>query len=441
MIQALNIVLANDPRTDANITTTTQNMFYPFGDHPQMESQDLGAGLLALRGYFSSVRTGVNRILVNVNVATGAFFKDKNLVDLVRDFGRMDTASQYREVIKFVKKLNFETNYMTSKDTKAKIRKVHSIYTLSPFGKNASNTKFDQTEANGKITSITVQQYFQQQWNVKLRNPQAPLVDYNNKSPRTSKDAKWIPMELCYVLPGQLSKRMLTPQQTSKMLSFAARRPFLNAESIVGNGLRVTKIDPGTKLIDFGIQVDTKLLTVNGRVLAIPSLQYRTKSCTPVNGAWNLDTKTLGPTPLYQSGVPKPGPWNCLVVSSGPHAPINGGSEALVQILFKFRRSLNSCGLRTCEFGRSVVANVNDEDLKNANYGKVQGTIYDALRKSSPSSKPQFLLILLPSTDAVLYDSIKYLCDVQQGIPTVCCQGSKFASASEQYFANVAMKM
>jgi eukaryotic translation initiation factor 2C len=148
---------------------------------------------------------------VNVNVATGAFFKDKNLLDLVREFGGIDTASQHRDVIKFVKKLNFVTNYMTSKDTKDKIRKMHSIYTLSPFGTNASNTKFDQTDANGKITSVTVQQYFQQQWNVKLRNPQAPLVDYNNKPLRTSKDAKWIPMELCSVLPGQLSKRMLTP--------------------------------------------------------------------------------------------------------------------------------------------------------------------------------------------------------------------------------------
>jgi eukaryotic translation initiation factor 2C len=378
---------------------------------------------------------------VNVNVATGAFFKDKNLLDLVREFGGIDTASQHRDVIKFVKKLNFVTNYMTSKDTKDKIRKMHSIYTLSPFGTNASNTKFDQTDANGKITSVTVQQYFQQQWNVKLRNPQAPLVDYNNKPLRTSKDAKWIPMELCSVLPGQLSKRMLTPQQTSKMLGFAARRPFLNAESIVGNGLRVTKIDPGTKLTDFGIRVGTKLLTVNGRVLAPPSLQYRTKSCTPVNGAWNLDNKTVGPTPFHpnKSGVPQT--WKCLVINSGPHVSISGGSEALVQILSKFRRFLDSYNIRTGDFGKTVVANVNNEDLKNARYKGVRSTIFSALRNSSPSSKPQFLLILLPSTDAVLYDSIKYLFDVQHGISTICCQGAKFASASEQYFANVAMKV
>lgn len=435
--------MANGPSTDPMITTTAQNKFYPYGNHPQMEAQDLGAGLRALRGYFSSVRTGVNRILVNINVATGAFFKEGSLLNLVNEFGGINNAGQHREAIKFVKKLNFETNYMTSRDTKGKVkagkkRKVHSVYTLSPFGKNATNTKFDLVDANGKTTSVTVQQYFQQQWGVQLRSPQSCLVDYNNKTPRTSKDSKWIPIELCFVLPGQLSKRMLKPQQTSNMLDFAARRPYYNAESIVGNGLQVTKINPGTGLTAFGIQVDTKLLTVNGRILAPPTLQYRLKPCTPANGAWNLDTRALGPAPFPRPGLL--GAFSCLVINSGPYDTIRGGFEETMHILKEFKQFLESYGLKPGDFGKPALANVNDGDLKNADYVKVQATIEQAM-KTGFKGKPNFLLIFLPSADAVLYDSIKYLCDTQLGIRNICCHGSKISKTSPQYFANVAMKL
>jgi eukaryotic translation initiation factor 2C len=62
-----------DPSTALNITTAG-NKFFPFGNHPQMESSDLEEGLQAQRGYFTSVRTSASRMLVNLNVATGAFY-------------------------------------------------------------------------------------------------------------------------------------------------------------------------------------------------------------------------------------------------------------------------------------------------------------------------------------------------------------------------------
>lgn len=73
-IDALNTIMAHGPSTALNITAAG-NKFFPFGNHPQMESYDLEDGLQAHRGYFTSVRTSVNRLLVNLNVATGAFYK------------------------------------------------------------------------------------------------------------------------------------------------------------------------------------------------------------------------------------------------------------------------------------------------------------------------------------------------------------------------------
>jgi eukaryotic translation initiation factor 2C len=74
-IQALNVLMTHGPSSNDGITTAGGNKFYPYGSHPHVQQADLGSGLQALRGYFTSVRTSVSRLLVNVNVATGAFYK------------------------------------------------------------------------------------------------------------------------------------------------------------------------------------------------------------------------------------------------------------------------------------------------------------------------------------------------------------------------------
>ena len=78
-INALNIIMAHGPSSEASIASRASK-FFPFGAHPQIEMIELGRGLQALRGYFSSVRTSVNRIIVSVNVATGAFYKSGSLL-------------------------------------------------------------------------------------------------------------------------------------------------------------------------------------------------------------------------------------------------------------------------------------------------------------------------------------------------------------------------
>jgi eukaryotic translation initiation factor 2C len=452
-IQALNVIMAHTPSSDRNIATAGGNRFYPFGVHPQMQIANLGGGLQALRGYFSSVRTSVNRILVNVNVATGAFYKSGPLLDVMKDFtGGPPPPNdfQQRRLATFLRKLRFETNYIPETDGKGKPkkvngrvvtkRKVHVIVDLSRHGQNAITTKFQETVANGSVRQISVQDYFAQKYNITLNSPQAPLVNYG-----TTKDAKWIPAELCSILPGQQAKRLLLGPQTSEMIRFAARRPFENAESITGNGLLVTKINPianglNTNLSPFGIKVNPSLLTVPGRILQPPQLQYRANStCNPNNGAWNLDPRKLGQKPFR---IAKPlGAWTVLVINSGNRDTIQGGMQETMRHLGLFRQTLDSYGLSPGPVQPPVVINIAFNDLQNKDVAKVQGEIINGLR-SQVKGKPNFLFVLLPSDSAVLYDSIKFVCDCKLGIPNICNIGAKFSKekGQMQYFANVAMK-
>jgi len=126
-------------------------------------------------------------------------------------------------VATFVRKLRFETNYMLDTDKDGKIkkdpkgrnitkRKVHNISDLSRFGMNARTTGFPQVNANGVVTKTTVEAYFLSKYGIRLQFPQAPLVNYGS-----NKDVRWIPAELCTVLPGQIAKRLLQGDQTSEM--------------------------------------------------------------------------------------------------------------------------------------------------------------------------------------------------------------------------------
>lgn len=452
-IQALNVIMAHGPSSDGRIATAGGNKFYPFGNHPQVQMADLGSGLQALRGYFSSVRTSVNRILVNVNVATRAFYKPGPLIGLMQEFTGgppPSNAYQQKRLAAFFRKLRFETNYIPDTDKKGKAkmgpkgpltkRKVHMLADLSYYGKNAGNVTFSEVGANGKVTDISVKDYFKKRYNITLSAAQAPLVNYG-----TTKDPKWIPAELCTILPGQLAKGLLLGPQTSEMIRFAARRPHQNAESITGDGLNVTKIMPvvdglNTNLSAFGIKVAPQLLTVPGRILFPPVLQYRASTtCTPNNGAWNLDTRQLGQKPFRVAK--KLGAWNTLVINSGNRETIFGGRPAISQNLNAFRQALITYGLDPDPVQEPLVIDIPFADLQDKNVAAIQTAIMTALR-SKLKAKPNFLFILLPSDNAVLYDSIKFVCDCKLGVPNICNIGAKFSKekGQPQYFANVAMK-
>lgn len=56
-----------------------------------------------------------------------------------------------------------------------------------------------------------------------------------------------IPPELCTVLPGQVSRRLLTSNQTTEMIQVACRRPAETARLIVGEGAGIIGMSHGNQ--------------------------------------------------------------------------------------------------------------------------------------------------------------------------------------------------
>lgn len=127
-IQLLNIIVGKVPNDTDNVYCLGQNKYYPGVNSPLMERVDITGGLQALRGYYASVRTSSNRILVNLNVASAAFYKDGPLMDLVSEYvgGRAGQPPRPQDLVRaepFIRMLRVKTNYLKALDTNGKPKK------------------------------------------------------------------------------------------------------------------------------------------------------------------------------------------------------------------------------------------------------------------------------------------------------------------------------
>ncbi len=130
VLQALNIFLGHYAKSSPAIATIGSSKSFSLSQ--TSPKRDLGAGLSALRGFFSSVRVATCRILVNVNVSHGAFYDAKRLDSLIHDYG---SAHQFNRVKlqSFLKRVRVQVVHLAEKKNKAgeSIPRVKTIFGLA----------------------------------------------------------------------------------------------------------------------------------------------------------------------------------------------------------------------------------------------------------------------------------------------------------------------
>ena len=132
-IQALNIIMAGTPNKDTAVFQGGQNKFYQF---PRNETDqlyvnaykncNLSGCLIAVRGYYSSIRTSTSRILINVNAQCSPFYPEMNLLQMITVFlsGPLPRPSRH-ELEDFINKLRVKTEY--TMDGNIKVTRVVTV--------------------------------------------------------------------------------------------------------------------------------------------------------------------------------------------------------------------------------------------------------------------------------------------------------------------------
>lgn len=174
-VQALNIIVARTPNLDPQVFQSGQNKFYRYPTD-RKDYLDLSGGLIAVRGYYSSVRTATARTLLNLNAQTSPFYPACGMVQLLQDFG---ITRWWLDIEKFIQKLRVKTQYLKDEKKQIEVR-VKTVQGFShvrgekrdektgkvkKFGNGecdhgtARQIKFDCPEFPGE-SPISVERYF-----------------------------------------------------------------------------------------------------------------------------------------------------------------------------------------------------------------------------------------------------------------------------------------
>lgn len=155
MLQALNVAMSRKPSSSPGVSAPPRtNKFFPQG----AVLGDLGGGLIALRGYYTSVRTATLRLLANVNSVTATFYRSGSLLDLMRDFQSSCQGPWQLKLHHFLKGVRVETTHLKTGKGLFK-RRVLAGLARSPYpAANAKDISFYWDEKDSKVT---IEQYFQ----------------------------------------------------------------------------------------------------------------------------------------------------------------------------------------------------------------------------------------------------------------------------------------
>lgn len=181
---------------------------------------------------------------------------------------------------------------------------------------------------------------------------------------------------------------------------------------------------------NFGIGITTKLLTVPGRVLDVPRIKYHGNDAPPRFGSWNMQNAKF----VTQSTLPI---WTYLRISLVNARSPWQDDGAFKKKMDELQQQLSELGIHDTKknYRDGVHTTARPEDLE----GEIDKWV-NRFATSGSAKRPTLILIIIPDSATFLYNRIKYICDVKEGILNVCVLASKFAKANPQYLANVGLK-
>lgn len=165
MIHALNTILYHHSRSTDGLVAVGKKTFPMTGD--AMMVRDLTGGLQVIRGFFASVRLATGRVVVNVNLAWGIFYKPGSLAVLMSAFGVQDK----RKLERFLTHLRVKKTHLAKKNSSGQtVFPMRSICGLaSPRdGRNGQGTSLNKLQPAPKVPYLgagakDVEFWFQEQ--------------------------------------------------------------------------------------------------------------------------------------------------------------------------------------------------------------------------------------------------------------------------------------
>lgn len=263
--QCLEIVLRNAAaRTYLSIG---RSFFKP------LNSFDLPDHNVMYLGFQQSITVG-ERLFLNVDVASKAFSKEVEVIDLIKNKNQELDLLQTENLEDRIKGL--KVRYMLPDKISTKRNVTVNEVSRVP----ASREMFQHENRN-----ISVETYYRDVHKYKLNYPCLPCLKI-----KKSKMTICYPIECCRLLPNQALRKdkQQDPNIVKEMIKYANTDTNERKTRIINARYSVNyNQDPG--LNEFGLTISQNLQSLVGRVLKTPQITYQDGTIDVTNGQWNTE--------------------------------------------------------------------------------------------------------------------------------------------------------
>ncbi|TBU46794.1 Piwi-domain-containing protein [Dichomitus squalens] len=361
----------------------------------------LDVGLSVWRGYFQSVRPTLGRLLINIDVSHALFYAHGPLINLmmqhlgvhdVRGLHNLQPHS-FRQLRSFLK--GVVVSFTVARDMRPR--------PISDLVDAAGLQEFDKENER-----CSVQRHFETKYQVPVQYPRAVGV-------KIGKTAIF-PAEFCEVQPGQIYRKQIPPRVQKEFLNIATQRPDVRFRAIT-EAVRhddVFKYRSSDYVREAGMQVNDRPVDLKGKVLAPPLIKYGHGHVVQLGrkaGHWNLRG-----CQLYKPGVLQ----SWMVVCY-----YNVDRDQVQHFVRRLSDALRGLAIPD-KMPELLPGNGSNPTAVLEEYGR--------------KLKPTLVLCIMPENSAETRRAIKYWGDCARGVSTQCVLKGKWDHASEQYYANVALK-
>ncbi|KAF1321535.1 Argonaute1, partial [Globisporangium splendens] len=403
-LQALDIAMRHTAST--RFTVVGRNLFGSAG------KKDIGEGADVWFGYFQSLRATQSKLVLNLDLAATAFVKNMSAIDYVREtLGLHDLPTslnryQHGAFNKAISGVKVEITHRPG------VRRAYRVNKLSTNG--ADQTFFQDDNGN----RVSIQSYFASTYNLRLRYPRLPCLHVGARD-----KGCYLPIEVCNIMAGQKCPRKATDTQVANMIRFTCTNPQDRKRSIETK-FREAGFDRDPTLQAFGLNVNSKMVEMQGRLLAPPNMAYKNGTIRPDTGVWNMKGKSF-----FQAA--KLNSWSVISCCDPRRNPMSDMEKF-------FRAVISQMG----QLGMDPPKNLPPIIVKPRNES-VRRAFDEAIRAATSTFgvKPQIVWVINPTTDATAYGDLKRASDTELGVVSQCMLAKHIQKCNPQYIANILQKV
>lgn len=357
---------------------------------------DLGCGLEVLPGLISNFKLNRDGYYMNLDAVFGVFYKAVPLLDLLNQFNRDQRRNPLREDMgqdfysnfeRFIKNLKVVTTHRGEKNSAFKVSGMTN--------QSASSVEF---EVDGK--KWTVAEYFGKTYGP-LKYPHLPLVVIKKKD-----NVIHLPLEVLALTPMQKYSRKLDDNQTSQMITIAAKRPR-DRFALISEKAKDLCALQNDNLNKFGMAFDNSMLNCKGVILPAPKISFSNKTMDVNNGGWNLiGCKALAGVKIHD--------WTIFTFRSNCIVP-----DSSIDTFVRF----------AANYGVEFV-------------GRVNTICVSSVREFCDAKKSAFNLVVLPDKSSQRYEEVKRIAETYQSCVTQCIVASNIVKLTNPSFiSNLLLKI